>query len=157
MAFTKPYLKDKQIIVVRKDSPINSKEQLEGKIVGTQQGSTGETVMEKDPFTKKIKEVKKYGDYVNAFMDLKLGRIDAMVVDGIVGNYTMSKEPGEFRAVTGSDYGSEDNAIGLRKEDTALREKLNSILGDMMKDGTADKLAEKWFGTSALLDKDAYK
>ena len=60
MAFTKPYLKDKQIIVVRKDSPINSKEQLEGKIVGTQQGSTGETVMEKDPFTKKIKEVKKY-------------------------------------------------------------------------------------------------
>ena len=157
MAFTKPYLKDKQIIVVRKDSPINSKEQLEGKIVGTQQGSTGETVMEKDPFTKKIKEVKKYGDYVNAFMDLKLGRIDAMVVDGIVGNYTMSKEPGEFRAVTGSDYGSEDNAIGLRKEDTALREKLNSILGDMMKDGTADKLAEKWFGTSSLLDKDAYK
>ena len=40
-----------------------------------------------------------------------------------------------------------------RKEDTALRDKINGILAEMKKDGTADKIAEKWLGSGADLDK----
>lgn len=154
--FSTPYIQDKQIIVVRNDSSIQGKADLTGKIVGTQQGSNVEPILEQDAKERGIKEVKKYGDFVNAFMDLELGRIDALVVDGIVGQYTMTQKPGKFR-VANDDYGADKMAVGFHLEDKALQEKVNSVLKEMMNDGTADKIAEKWFGNSNLLNKDAFK
>lgn len=154
--FSTPYIQDKQIIVVRNDSSIQGKADLTGKVVGTQQGSNVEPILEQDAKERGIKEVKKYGDFVNAFMDLELGRIDALVVDGIVGQYTMTQKPGKFR-VANDDYGADKMAAGFRLEDKALQEKVNSVLKEMMNDGTADKIAEKWFGNSNLLNKDAFK
>ena len=83
MSFSIPYLVDTTEIVVKKDSPIQSVNDLKGKIVGTQQGSSAETVLDKEPDTKQFKQLKKYGDFVSAFMDLEVGRIDALVVDKI--------------------------------------------------------------------------
>ena len=157
MSFSIPYLVDTTEIVVKKDSPIQSVNDLKGKIVGTQQGSSAETVLDKDPDTKQFKQLKKYGDFVSAFMDLEVGRIDALVVDSIVGQYNMAKKPGQFREVADPKFGKEDNAIGFRKEDNALREKFNGILKQMMEDGTADKIAQKWFGNTNMLDKSAFK
>ncbi len=157
MSFSTPYLISKQILVVKNDSPIKSVEDLKGKVVATQQGSSAETVMDKDPDTKQFKAFKKYGDFVNAFMDLELGRVDAVVVDEVVGRYLMNKKPGTFRAIPDPKFGKEDSAIGFRKEDNALREKFNGILKEMMNDGTADKFAQKWFGTTTMLNKDAFK
>lgn len=154
--FSTPYVQDKQIIVVRNDSTIQGKADLTGKIVGTQQGSNVEPILEQDAKERGIKEVKKYGDFVNAFMDLELGRIDALVVDGIVGQYTMTQKPGKFR-VANDDYGADKMAVGFRLEDKALQEKINGVLKEMMNDGTADKIAEKWFGNSNLLNKDGFK
>ncbi len=154
--FSTPYVQDKQIIVVRNDSAIQGKEDLTGKIVGTQQGSNVEPILDKDAQERGIKEVKKYGDFVNAFMDLELGRIDALVVDGIVGQYTMTQKPGVFRVANG-DYGADKMAVGFRLDDKALQAKMNDVLKEMMNDGTADKIAEKWFGNSNLLNKDGFK
>lgn len=154
--FSIPYLDDKQLIVVRANSPIQTKAQLAGKIVGTQQGSTGETVLEKDPFTKKIKEVKKYSDFISGFMDLEVGRIDALVVDGVVGQYTMNKKPGVFRALK-QTYGSDYDAVGFRKDDVVLQQKINEVLREMMADGTVDRLAMKWFGSTDLINKKAFE
>ena len=53
---------------------------------------------------------------------------------------------------TSTDYGVDNFAVGFRKDDTALRDKINSILAEMKKDGTADKIVEKWLGSSADLD-----
>lgn len=57
--FSTPYVQDKQIIAVRADSPIQSKDDLKGKIVGTQQGSSVEAAVEKDAQERGFKEVKK--------------------------------------------------------------------------------------------------
>ncbi len=157
MSFSTPYLVDTTEIVVKKESPIQGVADLKGKVVGTQQGGSAEAVLDKDPATKEFKELKRYGDFVSAFLDLEVGRIDALVVDGIVGQYTMSKKPGVFRDIPDPKFGKEDNAIGFRKEDNALREKFNSILKEMMNDGTADKIAQKWFGNTSMLNKDAFK
>lgn len=154
--FSTPYLLDQQIIIVRNDSNIQGKDDLKGKVVGTQQGSSVEPILEKDAQERGIKEVKKYGDFVNAFMDLELGRIDALVVDAIVGQYTMTKNAGKFRVANGT-YSDDKVGIGFRLEDTALRDKFNGILKEMMNDGTADKIAQKWFGTTTMLNKDAFK
>lgn len=150
--FSDHYLKDSQIIIVKKDSPIQSKQDLVGKVVGTQEASTADYAIQKDPLTPQFKEFKKYSDYVNAFMDLELGRLDALVVDGISGRYMMTKKPGIFRTAQG-DYGGDVVGVGFRKEDTALRDKINSVINTMKQDGSADQIAKKWFGTDEAIIK----
>lgn len=151
--FSSPYMQDKELIVVRaNDISITNKETLAGKTVGVQTASAGESALKADATTKNIKEVKTYDDYVAAFNDLALGRIDAVIADGVVARYTLTKKP-ELKIVEGVDYGADIFAVGFRKEDTALKAKIDQILVDMKKDGTMDKIAEKWFGTAADLDK----
>ena len=57
-------------------------------------------------------------------------------------SYLMTKEPGKYKIVEGTDYGVDNFAVGFRKDDTALRDKINGILAEMKKDGTADKIVE---------------
>lgn len=156
--FSSPYMKDKAYIVVRnEDTSINGKADLAGKVVGVQQASSGEKALAEDPSGKTVKDTKSYADFVSAFMDLGIGRVDAVIADGVIARYLMTKEPGKYRIVEGTDYGSDDFGVGFRTEDTALRDKFNAILADMKKDGSADKIAEKWFGTGADLDKSDVK
>ncbi|MDY3973809.1 MAG: amino acid ABC transporter substrate-binding protein [Veillonella caviae] len=154
--FSKPYLKGTQIIIVRNDSDIKTKEDLKGKVVATQQGSHVEPLVEADRMTYGFKDVKTYSDFINAFMDLELGRVDALVVADDVGKYNMTKNPGKFKVTEGT-YGADISGIGFRLGDTALKEKFDDILKDMMADGTADKIAEKWFGDTVKLNKEAFK
>lgn len=154
IAFSNPYMKDKQYIIVRNDDDsVKAKADLAGKVIGVQQASTGEQALKDDPSGKTVKDIKSYADFVSAFMDLGIGRVDAVIADGVVARYLMTKEPGKYKIVEGTDYGVDDFAVGFRKEDTALREKINGILAEMKKDGTADKFAEKWLGSGADLDK----
>ncbi len=152
--FSNTYMKDKQYIVIRNDDEsIKSKADLAGKVVGVQQASTGESALQNDPSGKTVKETKSYADFVSAFMDLGIGRVDAVIADGVIARYLMTKEPGKYKIVEGTDYGVDNFAVGFRKDDTALRDKINGILAEMKKDGTADKIVEKWLGSSADLDK----
>lgn len=152
--FSDTYMKDKQYIIVRnEDESIKSKADLAGKVVGVQQASTGESALQNDPSGKTVKETKSYSDFVSAFMDLSIGRVDAVIADGVIARYLMTKEPGKYKIVEGTDYGADNFAVGFRKDDTALRDKINGILAEMKKDGTADKIVEKWLGSSADLDK----
>lgn len=152
ISFSDPYLTDSQMIVVRNDSSIQSKADLNGKVLGTQQASTGDFMYEKEEYKKTIKEMKTYPDFTNAFSDLELGRVDALIVDEINAAYIMKQKPGSFRMVD-TIFDKDLIGVGLRKEDEALRNKINSILADMKKDGTVDKLAEKWFGTTDMVVK----
>lgn len=154
--FSKPYLKGTQIIIVRNDSEVKTKEDLQGKIVATQQGSHVEPLVDADKEKYGFKEVKTYSDFINAFMDLELGRIDALVVADDVGKYNMTKNPGKFKITEGT-YGSDISGIGFRLGDTALKNKFDGILKEMMEDGTADQIAIKWFGDTTKLNKDAFK
>ncbi len=105
-------------------------------------------------------------DWSSKEAELKSKKIDALwngltvspereknIADGVIARYLMTKEPGKYKIVDGTDYGVDNFAVGFRKDDTALRDKINGILADMKKDGTADKIVEKWLGSSADLDK----
>lgn len=144
--FTKPYLENRQIIVVTDKSAITSKAQLKGKVVGVQEGSSAVDAVQKDADTaKSIKELKKFGDNVAALMDLSAGRLDALVVDEIVGRYYTTKKPGEYRVLE-ENFGTEDYGVGTRKDDTELAAKLDKALDDMKADGAAAKISTDWFG-----------
>lgn len=144
--FTTPYLENHQIIVVTDKSPITSKAQLAGKVVGVQDGSSAVDAIQKDGDTaKSIKEIKKFGDNVTALMDLSAGRLDALVVDEVVGRYYTAKKPGEYRVLE-DNFGTEDYGVGTRKDDTELMAKLQKAMDEMKADGAAATISTKWFG-----------
>lgn len=145
VAFTKPYMVNHQIIIVTSSSPAQNKAALAGKVVGVQDGSSAVDAVAKDKaFSQSLKEVKAFGDNVTALMDLAAGRLDAVVVDEVVGRYYTSKKPGEYRILE-ENLGSEEYGVGLRMEDTALLAKLNETLDVMEADGTAKTIHAKWF------------
>jgi len=145
ISFTKPYIMEKQVIVVKKgNKKIKGLNDLGAETtVGVQLGSTSEEALAKQ--NKKFKEIKKYDKNTDAFMDLKIGRIDALAVDELVGRYYLSQKPGEY-AVLKEELLSEPIGVGLRKEDVALKDKIQKTLDGMFKDGTMKKISIKWFG-----------
>ena len=144
--FTTPYLENHQIVVVTDKSPIKAKADLAGKVVGVQEGSSAVDAIQKDEATaKSIKELKKFGDNVTALMDLSAGRLDALVVDEVVGRYYTAKKPGEYR-VLDDNFGTEDYGVGTRKDDTELMGRIQKALDAMKADGAAAAISTKWFG-----------
>lgn len=95
MYFTKAYLANEQIIVVKDGSGITDKASLSGKTVGTQAGSSSVDALDAAPeVTATFKELVTYADFVAALEDLKIGRIDAVVIDSVVGYYILAQQAG---------------------------------------------------------------
>jgi polar amino acid transport system substrate-binding protein len=148
--FTTPYLENRQIVVVTDKSPIKSKAELAGKVVGVQDGSSAIEAVEKDaPTAKSLKELKKFADNVTALMDLAAGRLDALVVDEVVGRYYTAKRPGEYR-VLDENFGTEDYGVGTRKDDSELMARIQKAMDEMKKDGSAAAISTKWFGKDII-------
>lgn len=149
--FSDPYMESKQLIFVLANSPIKSAADLKGKVVGVQQSSIGEEVVTKDEKLKAtLKDFKKYPDCVAAFMDLKTGRLDAVVTDEILGRYYMSKEVGAYIAIEQPLGEVGVYGVGFRKDDKELRDKVQNVLNEMKKDGTSAKISQKWFGADIV-------
>ncbi|NMG76123.1 transporter substrate-binding domain-containing protein [Aromatoleum diolicum] len=145
IGFTAPYMENRQIVVVVASSPIKTKADLAGKVVGVQDGSSAVDAVQKDAAAKSIKELKKFADNVTALMDLTTGRLDALVVDEVVGRYYTAKKPGEY-LVLDENFGTEEYGVGTRKDDTELLARLQKAMDEMKQDGTAARISTQWFG-----------
>lgn len=149
MLFTKPYLLNKQVVMVKTGSAVAAKADLAGKKVGVQAESTAVDAVAADPIASSIGEMLEYSDNISAFMDLDLGRLDAVVCDEIVVMYYMSKNQGKFEVLT-ENFGDEEYGVGMRLDDTDLQSKLQKALDDIFADGTAAEISKKWFGEDIL-------
>lgn len=150
IAFSKVYLQNRQIIVVKSNSTIKNKKDLSGKTVGLQMGSSSETALNSDSVTaKSLKNIRKYSNNTEALLDLNQGRIDAVVVDEVVGRYYLQKKPGLYK-ILDDNFGKEDYGVGIRKSDESFKEKLDEALDSMKKDGTSNKISQKWFGKDII-------
>lgn len=155
MTFTKPYLENKQVIVVKNGSNITKKADLAGKSIGCQKGSTAEDALMDDPISKKIKgaAASEYDENVSAFQDLNAGRIDAMVVDSVVANYYIKEHNVNF-TILSDTLAPEQYGVAVKKGNTKMRDKIQKALDEMKKDGTAAKISEKWFGKDIIYNWD---
>ncbi|GAB2732849.1 amino acid ABC transporter substrate-binding protein [Melaminivora jejuensis] len=150
IAFTAPYMENHQIIVVPANSEIKAKADLAGKVVGAQEGSSAVDAIKKEAAVfESFKELKTFGDNVTALMDLSTGRLEAVVVDEVVGRYYVAKKPDQY-AVLDENFGTEEYGVGVRKDDTDLQGKLDKALNEMKGDGAAAKIAEQWFGKNII-------
>lgn len=152
MDFSTPYLNNKQILVVGPDSPIKGKADLAGKTIAIQLGSSSQEALEKDAAVmESLKEVRKFENNVDALMDLNVGRVDAVIVDLVVGRYYISKHPEDY-VVLDDSFQDEFYGIGMRKEDTSFITEVNDALTLLHEDGTAAKISEKWFGENVFVN-----
>lgn len=151
MAFTAPYIEDRQIIVVTPDSTITGKKDLAGKEVGIQAASSAIEAVEADAATfETIKDtLREFESNDLALRDLKGGGVEAVIVDEVVGRYYISKHPGEYK-VLDENFGVEEFGVGLRKGDQAFLKELQRVLDEMKADGTSKAISEKWFGEDII-------
>lgn len=143
MIFTEPYIYGGNAIFVKADNTtVNSQDDFKGKIIGCQVGTTAQDALSK---ISGMKEVKKYNGMTEAFLDLKNGRIDAVVSDPQVGDYYIASQKDKFKKIK-SLLSQEPIGVAFRKDDTDLRDGYQKAMDELKKDGTLSKLSEKWFG-----------
>lgn len=97
-AFTlsKPYLPNAQIILTKEGSGIEKKADLAGKKVGTQEGSAGvKAIAKEEELKNSFASLNEYPDYYSAYLDLKAGRIDALVGDKTFIEYILANKADE--------------------------------------------------------------
>ena len=162
MLFTMPYLANEQIMVVMADSGIAAVADTAGKVLGTQAGSASVDVLEANPDVKNaLGEVVLSDDFVAALMDLKLGGIDVLLIDSVVGNYYISQQddPAAF-AVLPEVLQAEEYGIAVRLGEETLADAINAQLIAIAEDGTLDTIRAAWFANDVTVVADyieAYK
>lgn len=131
------YLKTAQVVLVKANSTITSSDQLSGKTVGVQLGSTGEVA------AKNIKGATiKTGEDVKVMAEeLKAGSIQALVVDsGVAKNY---EKTGEYKALS-KPLAEEENKIIAKEGNTELMNKIDKALKEFISSKEYTTLREKW-------------
>lgn len=152
MTFSTPYLNNQQIIVVGPTSDITNKADLAGKAIAIQAGSSSQEALEKDVAVfNSLKDVRKFENNVDAFLDLNIGRVDAVIVDLVVGRYYISKHSEDY-VVLDDSFEDEFYGIGMRKEDGTFITEVNKALEEMDKDGSAEVISKKWFGDNIFIN-----
>ena len=148
--FTKPYLENSQVIVTLSDSTIKDMADLAGKKVGLQAQSSALDALNGNEISSKIENITEYKTNVLALNDLKIGRVDAVVIDEIVIDYYMTKETDTY-TVLEETLAPELYGIGVKKGNEELLNDLQAALDEMNEDGTATEISEKWFGVDKVL------
>ena len=144
------YVQNKQLILVKKDSGLKKLDDLNGKAVAAQDGSSGASALEdalkelqKKDANFNFKEYKKVKDYVTAKTMLESGAVDAVALDSAVALGFIEKSNGAF--VTFEEpLMFESYGVGFKKGNTALRDIVEATLHAMVKDGTVDNILKNW-------------
>ena len=140
--FSEPYYNAVQHVLVLKDSPIAGYDDLVGKTIGTQLGTTGDFIAEE------IEDAtdQQYNKAVDAVNDLVNGRLDAVIIDSNPAGVFASNFADQIKDLDGEDFGFgiEEYAIALPKGDTALKEAIDVAITNMKEDGTFDKLVDEY-------------
>ena len=145
--WTKPYMKNEQVFVVRSDSDINSFEDLAGKTVEVQIDSSAEAVLkENTELSGTFTKLQTVADFNTGFMDLEMGGVDALAMNSVVANYQITKRETEGFKVLDKPLSSEEYAVGFKLGNTILRDEVQKALEEMKADGTLKSISEKWFG-----------
>ncbi len=148
MLLSEPYLENELLFTVSKNSVIKSVDDLKGKKVGVQSGSSAYDVIKEASFSDDIILVP-MEDNVMLLNGLKQGELDSVFTDSIV-IYYIARESEDFVLLRKS-YSDEEMAVGFRKGDAALRDKVQEILFDMKADGRLAEISSKWFGSDITI------
>lgn len=143
--FSEPYMLNGQVVVVKKDSGINSLADLAGKTVITQTDSAAQEVLEGDKadVAATFATLETIGDYNTAFMQLESGAVDAVACDLSISQYQISAKPDAYKQLDEA-LSTEHYAVGFKKGSQALADKVTETLKAMDADGFVKQLCDKY-------------
>ena len=139
MDFSNTYANGVQSVIVPEGSDITSPDDLAGKLVGVQRGTTGYTFCI-DEFGEDA--VAPFADGNTAVQNLVSGKVDAVVIDNAPAQEYVAANPG--LTILDTAFADEDYAIGVAKGNTQLLDAINSILAEMEADGTTQAIIDKY-------------
>ena len=139
MDFSDTYAEGIQSVIVPEDSDIASADDLAGKIIGTQRGTTG-YIYCTDDFGEE--NVIAYDDGLTAVQALNNGQVDAVVIDNAPAKEFVAANPG--LKILDTAYAQEDYAIGVAKGNTELLNAINGALEELQADGTLQSIVDKY-------------
>lgn len=145
MNLSEPYMKNAMVFCVPADSSAETMADLEGKIIGVQNGSTAQEILESSDIGATITE-QAMATNIEALQQMELGIVDAVFLDSVVANYEITSTGKNYRVLP-DGLEEEEYAIGFRKNDNALRDEVQKILSEMKADGTLGDISTEWFGT----------
>lgn len=138
--FTDPYTTASQVIIVKEDSDIAGPDDLKGKYIGVQLGTTGDIYAsdyEADGST-----IERYNKGFEAVQAMQQGKIDAVVIDNEPAKVFVSQNEGIKildEALTVEEY-----AIAVKKGNTELLDKINKALGELKESGELQAIIDKY-------------
>lgn len=139
MDFTDSYATGIQSIIVKEDSDIASVDDLAGKKIGTQRGTTGYLYCSDDFGDENIVA---YDDGLTAVQMLNNGQVDCVVIDNAPAKEFVAANPG--LKLLDTAYVEESYAIGVGKGNTELKDAINTALEELKADGTLQAIVDKY-------------
>ena len=155
--FTKQYMINEQVVVVKKSKKIKNISELKDKVLGAQNGSSGyDTFNEKPEVLKNIvksNDATQYESFNEALIDIENDRIDALLIDKVYANYYL-KQQNKLQDfdILNAGFDSEAFAVGARKADVTLVNKVNEAFSRLYEEGKFQEISNKWFGEDVATD-----
>ena len=144
VAFSDSYAKGVQVVIVKEDGDIASLDDIEGKKIGVQQGTTGDIyasdTVENGGYGEE--NVTKYANGALAVEALKAGKVDCVIIDNEPAKAYVAANEG--LKILDTEYANEDYAICFAKENTELQTKVNNALKELIADGSVQKVVDKY-------------
>ncbi len=149
MNLSEPYIKETLTFVVPGNSSARWLRDLKGRKIGVQAGSTTQEALEKLDIYKDITPVL-FDDNLTILRQLKTGDLDAGLVDSVAAYYFIYSSSERYFFLP-ENLGEEKFAIGFRKNDKELRNRVQEILSEMKADGSLGKISKKCFGSDITI------
>ena len=147
MAFSTPYVRNKQVIVIKTNNADKFKdiESMAGASCVAESGSAGQTAIEENAVLSQNTFIGASAQK-DALLEVKSGTADIAVIDYVMATASIGPDTdySDLMIVDGIDLVAEEYAIGLRKNDTETLAKINGAIDELVADGTLKKLAEKY-------------
>lgn len=144
MDFTDSYASGVQVVIVPEDSDIASIDDMQGKMIGVQRGTTGDLYcsasVEDGGFGEE--NVTRYDNGLTAVQALNNGQVDCVVIDNAPAQEFVAANPG--LKILDTEYANEEYAIGVAKGNTQLLDALNTAIAELKADGTIQSILDKY-------------
>jgi len=141
--FSVTYAVARQVVIVKEGGDIASIDDLAGKKIGVQQGTTGDIYASDDYGDD---NVERYSKGMEAVQALAQGKIDAVIIDNEPAKVFVSENEGLI--ILDEAYADEEYAIAVRKGNTELLNAINEALDELKKDGTIDEIVDRYISAN---------
>ncbi len=142
--FSTPYIDAGQVVIVRFDSPIKTLDDLAGKTIAVQSGTTGDTYVTENVEGAVVDRYSKGAEAVQAVLQNKA---DAVVIDNEPAKAYLEKDEDNDLVLLDEALTVEEYAIAVSKDNEALLTEINAILAEMEENGKMEEIKTKYLGT----------